>query len=110
MQYIDFVDTFCRWIPAGGDEHLSLREKSNFDCIFWENGCSVYNSRPLQCRTFPFWFSNLASEEAWKEAAALCPGMDQGRINSRDYIETCLTDRRRDPVISRKTQSRGSFK
>ena len=28
------------------------------DCIFYDrktNGCKIYEARPLQCRTFPFW-------------------------------------------------------
>ena len=43
-----------------------------------ENGhgkCSVYHLRPTQCRTWPFWASNLRSERDWREAAAHCPGM-----------------------------------
>ena len=40
---------------------FSLKEKKvkdSYDCIFFDrnkNGCSVYEARPLQCRTFPFW-------------------------------------------------------
>ncbi len=39
----------------------SLKEKRHdisFDCIFYDrehHGCSVYEARPVQCRTFPFW-------------------------------------------------------
>ena len=38
---------------------LSLTEKPNHDCIFWDDGCTVYPVRPTQCRTFPFWPENL---------------------------------------------------
>ncbi|WP_428389650.1 YkgJ family cysteine cluster protein [Mucisphaera sp.] len=55
------------------------------DCIFltWnENhtkaGCSIYQVRPTQCRTWPFWPSNLRSPEAWDNSAERCPGMKQG--------------------------------
>ena len=40
---------------------FSLKEKrfgASHDCIFYErkyHGCSVYEARPVQCRTFPFW-------------------------------------------------------
>ncbi len=40
---------------------FSLREKvvgMSYDCIFYDrntHGCSVYDARPKQCRTFPFW-------------------------------------------------------
>ena len=40
---------------------FSLRERIvgvSHDCIFFDReagGCSVYEARPKQCRTFPFW-------------------------------------------------------
>ena len=39
----------------------SIKEKKNGDsheCIFYDatkNGCTIYDARPLQCKTFPFW-------------------------------------------------------
>ena len=37
------------------ERRLSLIDNDDGDCIFWENGCTVYSARPTQCRTFPFW-------------------------------------------------------
>ena len=40
---------------------FSLKEHvvgMSHDCIFYDRtlgGCGVYDARPLQCRTFPFW-------------------------------------------------------
>lgn len=51
-------------------------------------GCSIYPVRPLQCRTWPFWESNLSSEEAWDSASKKCPGLNRGsRAFSREEIE-----------------------
>lgn len=39
----------------------SIKERIHNDsheCIFYDresNGCTIYDVRPLQCRTFPFW-------------------------------------------------------
>jgi len=100
IQYNTFVETYCRWVPApGGGEQLSLKEKPNFDCIFWQNGCTVYKNRPLQCRTFPFWKSNLYSQQAWESLS--CPGINRGELHSPAKIETCLAQRREEPVITR---------
>lgn len=39
----------------------SIKEKINgdsYECIFYDsktNGCKIYEARPLQCKTFPFW-------------------------------------------------------
>lgn len=66
-----------------------LREKVNCDCTFYEpeRGCRVYALRPRQCRTWPFWRQSLRSPEAWAEAAATCPGMNQGRLYTTAEIE-----------------------
>lgn len=110
MGYTQFVETYCRWVPAGtGREQLSLREKPGYDCVFWDGGCVVYEARPLQCRTFPFWPSVLASEEAWEETAAECPGMGRGPLHGAGHIEGCLSARRREPVISREAPGAGGF-
>ena len=105
MNYTDFVKTYCRWVPAGiGMERLSLKEKSNFDCIFWKDGCSAYAARPLQCRTFPFWPSILDSAAAWELAKSGCPGMGQGPLMGREEIEARLAAQEAEPVLTRQCQ------
>jgi len=60
------------------DEKISLVDRpGTSDCIFLkENQCSVYEARPSQCRTFPWWVQNLKDPAAWKEAAKQCEGID----------------------------------
>ncbi|PCJ62134.1 MAG: hypothetical protein COA79_05450 [Planctomycetota bacterium] len=65
----------------------TLKEYENGDCIFYDEGCCVYEARPMQCRTWPFWESNLKDKDAWEIAAKSCPGMNQGDIFSKDKIE-----------------------
>ena len=70
----------------------SLTEKANGDCIFLKraNGksmCSIYPVRPGQCRTWPFWNSNLKTPEAWAAAAGTCPGMNNGKHYDLVQIE-----------------------
>jgi Fe-S-cluster containining protein len=102
MDYNDFVKGFCRWIPsAGRTERLSLKEKSNYDCIFWKYGCSVYEARPLQCRAFPFWPSMLKSSGTWKNGD--CPGLGKGTLHSMADIEVRLQEQVAESVISRTT-------
>ena len=60
---------------------VSLREFANGDCTFFDGAtrkCAVYPVRPAQCRTWPFWNSNLESEESWKEVVSVCPGAGCG--------------------------------
>jgi len=98
------VDQFCRKING----QFSLRERRNrhgqYDCIFLRTEeqsapasgdkpvfrrryCSVYPVRPLQCRTWPFWPANLASEKSWSHAARTCHGMNHGRRFSLKQIQ-----------------------
>ena len=71
----------------------SLKERTNGDCVFYDatsDGCSIYRVRPLQCRTFPFWPALLETEEAWNEAALLCPGMNRGDLRTAEEIRALL--------------------
>ena len=61
----------------------SLKERPNGDCVLLDETtrkCTVYDERPRQCRTWPFWDSNLRSPEAWAEAAEACPGCNKGQV------------------------------
>lgn len=61
----------------------SLTERSGGDCVLLDETtrkCTVYEERPRQCRTWPFWDSNLRSPEAWAEAAEACPGCNKGQV------------------------------
>lgn len=73
IDYETFVRNYCRWVPfSDGYEYLSLTEKQNYDCIFWDNGCSIYKARPLQCSSYPFWPNALQSLDVWRAVTAGC--------------------------------------
>ncbi len=56
----------------------SLKEvvtNDSHDCIFYDrpsNGCKVYEARPTQCRTFPFWDYFKQRVDELKDE---CPGI-----------------------------------
>lgn len=68
--------------------HRSLREvptEHGYDCVFLDRTsipgkavCSIYEARPLQCRTFPWWPGNLRSERDWKRLGRECEGVGRG--------------------------------
>jgi len=68
---------------------LSLREKPNGDCVLLDGRgrCTAYEVRPVQCRIWPFWPSNLHSRAMWEEAARRCPGIGMGPVYSFEQIE-----------------------
>lgn len=69
----------------------SIREKDNGDCVFL-NGklCGIYEARPTQCRTFPFWPEILRAEKNWHATAKECEGIGQGRLHSKKEIMAIL--------------------
>ena len=67
-------------------DSYSIREDSEGRCLFYERVCTIYPVRPIQCSTFPFWFDNLRSEQAWLNVAAECPGVGRGRLYSKEEI------------------------
>lgn len=87
------VDRYCRKVNG----RFSLKERrtseGNYDCIFLTEAppdsgdplalprriCAVYDARPLQCRTWPFWKENLTSKARWDHSSGRCPGINQGR-------------------------------
>ena len=83
------------------DNRHSLKEKrpSN-DCIFYRHDpdasgdgegasgqCLIYEVRPAQCRSWPFWPSNLTDPDAWAIAGMRCKGINRGRLHTCDEIE-----------------------
>lgn len=75
------IELFKRKYTRQRDNRFALIEKKNpngdFDCIFLKGKrCEVYQARPTQCRTYPWWPENLNSKESWKIAAQECEGIN----------------------------------
>ena len=70
-------------------ERMSLLERPGGDCEFYDRarGCTVYEARPRQCRTFPFWPGFLRSVEAWQELSRSCPGIGRGPLHPAAEID-----------------------
>ena len=87
------VPTFEQeFIRRVGNRH-SLVEFPNGDCVFFDNQarqCTVYLDRPKQCRTWPFWESNVSTSEDWSETCRACPGSGQGPSVPMEQIEAHL--------------------
>ena len=81
---IDVQALYTRWAHRG----RTLREKVNGDCVFYDSvkGCTIYSVRPPQCRTWPFWESNVESPETWRQTCEVCPGSGKGELISAEEI------------------------
>ena len=82
----EFYKRFARKIGV----RWSLKENvinGKYDCVFLDRkgklpNCSLYEARPTQCRTWPFWPEVLKSRESWArtKVETPCPGMDEGNL------------------------------
>ena len=79
-------DRFIRIYLYPLDDRYSIGEDSEGCCLFYRNGCIIYPVRPDQCKTYPFWFQNLRSEENWQRFSQSCPGIGKGRKYKKEEI------------------------
>ena len=85
------VDEFERQYVRNVGIRKSLVEYPNGDCVFFDGDtrkCTVYPHRPRQCRTWPFWDSNVRTPEAWQQTCEICPGSGKGKLYQLQDIET----------------------
>ncbi len=78
-------DVIAQYLYPFRDSY-SIKEDAQGRCLFFDEGCTIYDLRPLQCRTYPFWFSNLRSEERWHSVERQCPGIGRGRLYAKGEI------------------------
>ncbi|MBM4113471.1 MAG: YkgJ family cysteine cluster protein [Phycisphaerae bacterium] len=90
LELPEFLSRFTREVGSRRSLEERVTEHGN-DCIFLDREsapgralCGVYEARPSQCRTWPFWRENLASRDRWNATRQRvpCPGMDapNGRV------------------------------
>jgi len=95
-----FIDTFIRIVDVGTGNALSLKETSENDCILWgSQGCSLYEARPEQCSTYPFWQGILETQENWNRESTSCPGIGKGQLVPAETIAENLWKRRFHPAL-----------
>ena len=79
------------YLKRVGTRWSIIEEPKSKDCMFLSAGscrsCAVYLVRPNQCRTWPFWNSNLQSPYEWNMAGTKCPGINRGKLYTFEEIE-----------------------
>lgn len=75
IERAEFLSTYCIKIKGS----YSLRDIApSYDCVFLEDGkaCTVYEDRPEQCKTYPWWPDVMRSEKTWNMERRHCEGID----------------------------------
>ncbi len=85
----EFTKKYC----SKHNDVWKLNEHINADCMFLKNKrCTVYEARPTQCRTWPFWPEVLNAKTWNKEVASFCPGVNKGKVWNAEEIQIQLKD------------------
>jgi len=72
-----------------------LKSGPTDDCIFLKDKrCGVYQGRPTQCRTWPFWPEVLNAKVWSKEVSSFCPGVGKGKTWSPAEVEKQLNEQK----------------
>ncbi len=94
LPFREFLNKYTRAVDVGTGWSISLTEKPGYDCVFWNAaGCAVYEARPVQCSTYPFWPGVLDSPADWRSEASSCPGIDTGPLIDGERIKSRLMAR-----------------
>ena len=86
------LEDFKKLAASAGDNLIMLStgelvvKVKDGNCIFYKDGCTIYENRPTQCRTFPFWRENLVNRQTWEFLSYSCHGIGSGRLYSLEEI------------------------
>lgn len=84
-RYVRIVDGQAALIDSPGSDA----------CVFLEKGkCTVYDARPIQCRTFPWWLHTIRTPKDWKDAGKRCEGInhpDAPLVSAEEIASQCTT-------------------
>lgn len=82
----EFLARYTRETDAGRSLNEVMTEHG-LDCVFLDRAtvpgkavCSLYEDRPTQCRTFPFWPEHVDSPRGWKRLGKHCEGIGRGNF------------------------------
>lgn len=82
----EFSKNYTEEKEVGDKLLISLKSKvdNGGGCVFLkDNKCSIYNVRPTQCRTYPFWPQHLVGDAEWHAESRNCEGIQiQSNVQS----------------------------
>ena len=81
-----FLAEHTHMMPLG--RSLNERKtKHGYDCVFLDRQklpgkavCGLYEARPRQCKTWPWWSSVIATRDDYDQAQKKCPGLGKGTL------------------------------
>ncbi|MBQ2684439.1 MAG: YkgJ family cysteine cluster protein [Thermoguttaceae bacterium] len=89
--HLDRYEFENRYVRLVDGRRKSLIELPNGDCVLFDpvkRQCRVYDARPIQCKTWPFWERNIDTPNSWRKTARFCRGCNhpEGRLYTVEEI------------------------
>lgn len=80
-----------RYVSLLEDGDMVLQSSAD-RCIFLQRdgSCRVYEARPVQCSSYPFWPEIVKTAAAWQREARRCEGIGRGGVIPLSVIEARL--------------------
>ena len=90
LEFEDFQRRYT-FTDEDGWRQLTFTEEH---CVFLTDSgqCGVYEARPTQCRTFPFWADMIQNGEWTSEAREMCEGLGRGGLWSIEEIDAGIRE------------------
>jgi len=83
--------SFTRKYCQKSEGFFHLKDGKDRSCQFLrDKRCDVYEGRPTQCRTWPFWPEVMNAKSWKKEVAEFCPGVGKGPVWSKAEIQEVI--------------------
>jgi Fe-S-cluster containining protein len=96
-----FLSKFTHMTEAGRSL-IEVKTLYGLDCVFLDRVtvpgkavCSLYEDRPTQCRTFPFWPEHIESRRAWQRLNKHCEGVNKGGFVPAESIRIQRDEQRK---------------
>lgn len=98
----EFIIRYCFLIDYKEWYILAFKDAGDSDggcCFLKEDGCSIYDTRPVQCETYPLWEQIVKDDASWEAEAKRCPGIGKGEEISDSVVRRKLKNRKRTHCI-----------
>lgn len=80
----EFTRQYCKKT----DGYFHLIDGENGECMFLkQKRCQIYEGRPTQCRTWPFWPEVMDAKTWNQDVAKFCPGVGKGHLWTAQEIQ-----------------------
>lgn len=106
-----FNESLSTWTRKNCDRtqgfwHLKEDPKRE-ECMYLKGkSCGVYEARPTQCRTWPFWPEVMNAKTWAKEVKTFCPGVGKGPMIPLEEIQRQLEEQKKSEASLMKEASR----